>query len=468
MGHADKIRLKMSEARQAAAKARAKLAEIVGAAEPSAEQATQRDALVVELRESAETDGKLESQLQASIELDASEQRAAKDEADEKRAKEEGGPGPVLVVPPVAPPAVPREVLEFRALNEKVQVGNYLDRVIQHRGHLVDGAEAELRQALHLGDSDIPWGAVTPSRDEERQALRSAGIEEHRVDAVTATPGSIQAEQERILARVFNTTAAMFLGMQMDSVMLGSGDKLYYVITSGAPGAFADAGAAVDATAAVLTPTTLKPRALQAAYLLKREDLARVSNLESRLRADLRGAMSDALDRNILNGDADFLGLLRALDNPAAGASAVISFPTGASAIAGNVDGRHAQTSMDIKAVVGVATYNKLVGVFQTNDSDSLAAYLLKNTGGLRANANIPAPATFSGETNNQRVIVARTRATDGPNLVCPMWGGITVSRDDTSVGVARARHVSIQFDALYAVAVLREDAFEELTVKVA
>ena len=467
MGHADKIRLKMSEARKAAAKARARLAEIVGAAEPSAEQVTQRDALVVELRESAETDGRLESQLQAAIELDASEQRAVKEEADEKRDKpddDEKREKRDLV----APPAVPREVLEFRALNEKVQVGNYLDRVIQHRGHLVDGAEAELRQALHLGDSDIPWGAVTPSRDEERQALRAAGFEEHRVDAVTATPGSIQAEQERILARVFATTAAMFLGMQMDSVMLGSGDKLYYVITSGAPGAFADAGAAVDATAAVLTPTTLKPRALQAAYLLKREDLARVSNLESRLRADLRGAMSDALDRNILNGDADFLGLLRALDNPAAGASAVISFPTGASAIAGNVDGRHAQTSMDCRAVVGVATYNKLVGVFQTNDSDSLAAYLMKNTGGLRANANIPAPATFSGETNNQRVLVARTRATDGPNLVCPMWGGITVSRDDTSVGVSRARHVSIQFDALYAVAVLREDAFEELTVKVA
>ena len=467
MGHADKIRLTMSEVRKTAAKARAKLAEIVGAAEPSAEQVTQRDALVVELRESAETDGKLESQLQAAIELDASEQRAAKDEADEKRANPEDDEKREKR-DPVAPPAVPREVLEFRSLNERVQVGNYLDRVIQHRGHLVDGAEAELRQALHLGDSDIPWGAVTPSRDEERQALRAAGVEEHRVDAVTATPASIQAEQERILARVFATTAATFLGMQMDSVALGSGDKLYYVITTGAPGAFADAGAAVDATAAVLTPTTLKPRALQAAYLLKREDLARVSNLESRLRADLRGAMSDALDRNILNGDADFLGLLRALDNPAAGASAVISFPTGASAIAGNVDGKHAQTSMDIKAVVGVATYNKLVGVFQTNDSDSLAAYLMKNTGGLRANANIPAPATFSGETNNQRVIVARTRATDGPNLVCPMWGGITVSRDDTSVGVSRARHVSIQFDALYAVAVLREDAFEELTVKVA
>ena len=77
MGHADKVRVRLSELREKAAEARGRLAGLVAVVEPTAAQTTERDGLVVELRQSAEAEASGERDLRAAEELDASELREA-------------------------------------------------------------------------------------------------------------------------------------------------------------------------------------------------------------------------------------------------------------------------------------------------------------------------------------------------------------------------------------------------------
>ena len=451
MKHQDKAQIKLSKLREERAEKRTALTELVKADSLTDEQVEQRDALTGELATLSEQEATAEGELRAAIALDNEEaveaERVAREEreAAEKAARNED-PGPRATVP--------SELREFRSLCDDVSLGVYLDHMLNGQQSSIAGREKELRQAYGLDDGQIPWAAIQPlGLDRELEA---------RTDAVTGTPTTIQNEQQRILGRVFTRTATQWLGAMMDSKAFGSGDALYYRISHTTDVAsFAAADTAVDSVAATLTPTTLSPRALQAAYLLKYEDLARVRNMEERLRADLRMAMSNVLDKNVLNGDANFPGLLHTLTDPT-DPTAVVTFATGVSTVNASIDGLHAHNEMDLRLLLGPATFNLMAGLMTTADNETLTAFFRRTIGGVRASANIPAVAA-----DLQEALLALTGPTDGPSLVCPMWGGLRVDRDQTSVGVTRQRRVSIQFTALHSVAVLRPGSYKQLTFKV-
>ena len=202
-----------------------------------------------------------------------------------------------------------REAAELRTLTDGVMLGSYLSTALG--GGSLEGRERELNSHIGLDDSVIPFAAIAP-RVEQRA--------EHRADAITPAPATTGVASQSIIERVFASTAAAFLNVDLPTV--GVGVANFPVLTSGAAGSTVDKDAAVDAQAATFTPNTLNPTRLQASYLFRREDRAILAGMEDALRADLSGALGEALDKVIIAGQAanptipGFLGTGLAAPNP--------------------------------------------------------------------------------------------------------------------------------------------------------
>ena len=193
------------------------------------------------------------------------------------------------------------EAAEHRALLGRVEVRQYLGAAAT--GTELRGAEAELNSALKLearAGTILPWEALAPV--------------EERADAITQAPGDTGVRQRSIVGRVFAQTAAAHLGVQMPSV--GVGESMFVYLSGGTSPAQRAEGARGDATAATFATKTFKPKRLEARYVFGVEDLATLAGMESALRADLRGALGEAMDSTIIGlGGAQIRGLLATAAN---------------------------------------------------------------------------------------------------------------------------------------------------------
>ena len=156
----------------------------------------------------------------------------------------------------------------------------------------MDGREGELNAANGLGAAGVmPWAALDPGEPAEARA-----------DAATNAPAMGRPTmQDAILARVFARSATAFLRVDTPSVPVGAAS--YPVFASGAAGGFAAKGAAQDAEAATFEATILAPHRVSTRYLWRLEDSAVLAGMEAALREDLGMAMTDRVDRQIINGD---------------------------------------------------------------------------------------------------------------------------------------------------------------------
>ena len=80
------------------------------------------------------------------------------------------------------------------------------------------------------------------------------------------------------------------------------GEAVYTVLSSGATPAQVAKDGLKEAEATVFTPNTLSPKRLQARYLFRVED-SQLMAIEDALRLDLRGALADQMDLQVLQGD---------------------------------------------------------------------------------------------------------------------------------------------------------------------
>ena len=357
------------------------------------------------------------------------------------------------------------EAREFMALAIRARAGAFLNSVIRKEPISEREPERELQRALGVDDRNIPWASVLP-----REALTE--IMRVRADAPTIAPGTVQETQRPIIARVFSKTAAAHLGVLIDSV--GVGDALYHVMSQsgGSNPEFKAAGQPKEAEANTLTPTSLDPMRLTAAYALRYEDLARVVGLEEAIRADIRRAMVDAFDRQILTGDGSggntpqVIGFISAhtdsLPNPVDPA-AVVTFATGFAGIADAVDGLYAHTAADLKVVLPPEVLRFFEGLFAANTAVSLMQYVDARcgSGSTMGCANMPDPAS-----NIATALVAKTDGT-GPNAVAPVWNtGVTVIRDESTL--VSSGMVRLQMLGLHNFRILRKDAFARIEYKLA
>ena len=346
------------------------------------------------------------------------------------------------------------EERERRGLEARAELRNAITAVIEDRA--LTGAEHELQSAAGLTGNSIPWEMIAPRRIEER------------VDAVTAAPTNSHLIQHSILGRVFARSATMTLGVNMPMVPVG--DQNFPVITAGSSGSILAKDASVgDATAATITANTLSPKRLQAEYLFRREDAARLMGLEEALRGDLSDTLSDLLDRQVLAGagtGANIGGFLATAANGGLAAvtapSAIADYAEAASTLAGGVEGKYSGSESECSVVLGDDTYRLLASKFETGSGESATAMYKRLSMKTMASANIPdAAATV------QDGVLARMGAA-GVNAICPVWNQVALIRDEVSQTLRKQGRISVTALMLVDFKILRAEGFQRLRYKIA
>ena len=232
-----------------------------------------------------------------------------------------------------------REVAELRS---KSSVCSYVKAALEMRA--LDGPEAELNSALSMGSHQFPLEMLAP---EERQT----------------TAVDVSVNQGNWLDRLFNGTAAQYLGVTFQSV--GPGVASVPVTTAGATAAQLDKSGAAAAAAWVVGITELRPKRNAVNAIFSIEDVARIGpGLEAALQRDLRSAMIEGVDRVIFKGDL----------TPTAAGADIVGFQTAAiseftltqankikgtnvlAALAAYIDGKHATSPENIKVVASVGS----------------------------------------------------------------------------------------------------------------
>lgn len=348
-------------------------------------------------------------------------------------------------------PADDGEAAEVRDLTERVELRRYLNAAVNNRD--IDGAESELNAALQVrsaGGVVVPWEALLPLEEPEV-----------RQDAVTPAPATAVGRTVRpIIPRVFATGIARYLGIGMPSV--GVGEQTYTYLSAGATAEQKAKDAAVDADAATFTPVSFTPVRLTARYLFRTEDVHVLGGMESALRGDLRSALQEQMDHQILNGNGDAPNVDGLLATAAKGGlddvanpGAVVNAASLIDTYAGLVDGRYAKTQSSVRVAIGAATYKKLASLIQ-GDAYVFDRYAAQT----RIEALLPAAAA-----NVQTAIAAKTAA-PGLYAVAPVWQGVELIRD-MYTGAAKGQ-IAVTAIALWNFGIVRKQGFARLKFKLA
>ena len=329
---------------------------------------------------------------------------------------------------------------ETRGLEERVAVPNYLIAALNDNP--LGGAEAELQSALGIEGvgTQVPWVALLSP--EQRIEMRAA----------TGAPADSDVIVANVLGRVFAGGAGAYLGVSYPAVPVGAAN--YPVLSAGVSPANAAKSAAANQTAATLTANVLNPLRLTAEYVVRYEDLNQLRMMEEALRADLQGAMMESADAGVVAGDGtapNVNGFINKLTDPT-NPSVESTFADYASARAGLVDGRYAQSEDDVRILVGASSYAHAAGIYQTGSGTSALSRL-----NPRVSPHIPAVASTV-----QRAIASRSTN----RAVAPMWPSISLIRD--SVSRAAEGEISITAIALWNFAILDENGYSLIEFKVA
>ena len=117
--------------------------------------------------------------------------------------------------------------------------------------------------------------------------------------------------------------------------------------------------------------------------------------MEESLRADLRGTLSEQMDKQVLNGDGtspNVSGFLTEIDAPTVVPSDVADFQAFLAGAASAVDGKYATNLQGVRMLVGVVSWTLAASLSSASGDISIADYLAARSGGLRVSANMPAP----------------------------------------------------------------------------
>ena len=341
---------------------------------------------------------------------------------------------------------VDAETAELIGLETRSQVHRYIGAAIDKR--TVDGAEGEYNAALKMGAHAFPLRLLAP-----RLELRATT----GIDTVASAP--------RWLDRLFSETAAMRLGVTMESV--APGVAAFPVTTAGASAAQRGKEQAVADAAWTVGVTELKPTRNGVRAVFAREDQLRVPGLEDALRRDLSAALTEGVDRVIFLGDAtadpnagDIVGLNTAgitettltQTNKVKGTETLAAFT-------GMIDGKHAGSlgEMNVVAAVGAARLWEATALpAPVTTAETLAAYLRKAGLSWMARGDIET-ATANGDYG---AFVGLTRGIAGA-AVAPVWeaGQLIV---DPYTGAAKGE-VALTLSYYWNFAIPRTSNFQRL-----
>ena len=302
-----------------------------------------------------------------------------------------------------------RERIELRA---KTGIGDFLRAAAG--GSAVTGAAAEYASSLGVpttGHLPMAIFARTPPTVETR--------------AITPGP-AVKGALQPTVPFVFERSAAASLGIMMPTVPMGQ--VQIPKITTAPPADTLAKDAAAPATAAAVTLVNQAPVRIAGQFEVRVEDLAVMPTLEAALSESLQGSMSNEFDEQVFNGASGELNGLFTQATAVSAASVIETYTTGIGRFAALVDGRHAYTLADVRAVIGSKTFALYAGVFaNSNKGDhSLFDYLTQMLGSIRVSDRVPGVSSSA-----QKGIVVLSASAEMPKI--HVWDAMQVIRDPYS-----------------------------------
>lgn len=346
------------------------------------------------------------------------------------------------------------EARERRELRAKTSLSDFITAAVtQGDAAGVTGAAAEYA-ASEGCPGLVPITLLGPTA-EQRAAEHRAAVEHRNVTPAPAD-SDVPHTHAPIVPALFDRSVAPWLGVEMPTV--GTGIQSYPVLGTSLTAGMAAEDAAAVQTAGGFTVTDADPRRLSGSFLIRKEDTAKLPNMEPALRENLSMVLSDELDDEIVNGNntaPNLDGVLRQLTDPSAPASGAETYTRYAAAFASHIDGLFATIPGDVRGLVGPHTIRHMASVFGTTAGDRSAyAMLAGDFGGVRATRRIADPAS-----NIQQAIIRRANPAGDRVAVAPVWMGLEIIRDQFS----KAREGQIQITGTVlvgGVVILRPSAF--------
>ena len=354
-------------------------------------------------------------------------------------------------------PEADRERLELRS---RCSLGRYLLGASGRQS----GAEAELQQELGLSPQQIPleiW--------QRPPEARHADTEQR---AITPAPGTVGINLDVLRPAVFAPSVVDKLMVEMPAV--ASGTYATGTITTSATADAVAKGADVPETAGAFTVSTTTPHRVGASLNLAAEDIAAVGqqNFEAVLRQHISLVLSDELDDQLLNGDAqndDLSGFIDQLTYPTTTISDVATFDDFVAAFADAIDGLWATEMSQVSIVAGVDSYKLSAKTFRDIaaadlGSISFADYAREHTAGWWTNKRMPAAASMV-----QNGIICRKGRSMMPDpmrlAVAPHWGYLSV--DDIYTGARKGQRRYVLSVLVGDVILVQPDAYAPVRFKV-
>ena len=356
------------------------------------------------------------------------------------------------------------EARERRELRGRARLSNYINAAIEKRG--VGGAENEYAAACDAPGL-VPlelFGGTAEQRAAEWRARQSGRVEYRDV-----TPGpadaNVQQNQAPIVPALFDRSVAQYLGIEMPTAAVGVAS--YPVLSTSVTGGVVAEDADAAETAGAFTVASADPRRLTGALRIRREDAAKLADLETALRMNLSMVMSDEFDKQSVNGSnvaPNLDGVLRQLTDPAAPAANAETFERYVAAFASHIDGLFAVAQADVRALVGPHTLRHMASTLRSGQSanESAASFIERVFGGVRASRRIANPVN-----SIQQAIIRRTNPAGDRVAVAPAWGGVELIRDHYT-GAAQGQIVVTAIMLVGGVVMLRKDAFQQDSFRVA
>ena len=310
-------------------------------------------------------------------------------------------------------PTTDPETRERIELRSKTGLADFL-KAAAAGGAAVTGAAAEYAASLGVppvGHVPMAIFTRTPPPVEER--------------AITPGP-AVKGMLQPVVPFVFERSAAASLGIMMPSVP--SGQVQIPKITTAPPADTLATDGAAPATAAAVTLVNQAPVRIAGQFEVRVEDLAVMPTLEAALSEAMQGSLSNELDESTFNGAAGELNGLFVQATNVNAASAIETYTTGIARFASLVDGRHAYTLGDLRAVIGSKTFALYAGVFaNTNKGDvSLFDYLSRMLGSIRVSDRVPGVSSSA-----QKGIVVLSASSTPPKI--HVWDAMQIVRDPYS-----------------------------------
>ena len=330
------------------------------------------------------------------------------------------------------------EDVELRALIAGSTLADVIEATIERRS--TTGRTSEYQQHLGLVPSQVPLAL-----------LRDRGAE---IRQVTPAPSNTGASQAEIVQPVFATGDMAFLAIAQDTVP--SGQSVHPVLTTRPTVKTHADSSSVDETTGAFTATALSPERSQASFFFRRTDGVKFPMMEDSLRMSLSSALAENLDalwmaQMIKAAGSGGLGNATDLHSAEAG------FANYKALVAGNVDGRFASGKMDIRALMGAATFAHADTQYTSNGDVSALSSIAAESGGVRVSPHVAAVAS-----KKQDAFVRLGMRRDG---VVALWEGIHLIFDE----ISKAATGEIQLTAVLMNnrAILRTGGFKRIAVQV-